>query len=366
MQRNKHTVYYLEHMQPDWLLTQKLRWLYKLCVFLIVVFSVGSLLAFGSGLAISIETQSNYIGVVSGILIGLTSGVAVWIATISTRSTRNSIIIGTMFACTFSVPYMLYFRSELGLFIGFTIGFVVGVTFGILSRWRQYMQMPSQLNIISFVDRLYWSWFQGFRGMLLGFAAGVLFAFLTWRTITKSYDTQSGIAFSVGFGLAVSVICSFFGGLAPKRIEISTLPNQGFRNSTSNALLVGAVITLTVSAFIGLTLGGSWQSLFFTPRDNIVLVSLLIAICVGAGFGIAMAFLYGGFSCLQHSILRLILYFHSKFPLTLVAFLEHAKDQNLLRRVGGGYIFIHRLLMEHFAAMTDEDIARLAGEVEKR
>jgi hypothetical protein len=30
-----------------------------------------------------------------------------------------------------------------------------------------------------------------------------------------------------------------------------------------------------------------------------------------------------------------------------------------LRKVGGGYIFVHRLLMEHFASLTEEDIKRL-------
>jgi hypothetical protein len=38
----------------------------------------------------------------------------------------------------------------------------------------------------------------------------------------------------------------------------------------------------------------------------------------------------------------------------------------LLRKVGGGYIFIHRLVLEHFKNMTEEDIQRLAAEIEAR
>jgi hypothetical protein len=35
-------------------------------------------------------------------------------------------------------------------------------------------------------------------------------------------------------------------------------------------------------------------------------------------------------------------------------------ERIFLRRVGGGYIFIHRMLMEHFAAMgTDEQNSKL-------
>ena len=33
---------------------------------------------------------------------------------------------------------------------------------------------------------------------------------------------------------------------------------------------------------------------------------------------------------------------------------DHCVDLIFLRRVGGGYIFVHRLLMEHFAEMYVE------------
>ena len=38
----------------------------------------------------------------------------------------------------------------------------------------------------------------------------------------------------------------------------------------------------------------------------------------------------------------------------IVPFLDHCVDLIFLRRVGGGYIFVHRLLMEHFAEMYVE------------
>ena len=34
--------------------------------------------------------------------------------------------------------------------------------------------------------------------------------------------------------------------------------------------------------------------------------------------------------------------------------LEYAEKRVLVQRVGGGFIFIHRMLMEHFAAMYQE------------
>jgi hypothetical protein len=37
-----------------------------------------------------------------------------------------------------------------------------------------------------------------------------------------------------------------------------------------------------------------------------------------------------------------------------VKFLDYAAERILLRKVGGGYIFIHRMLLEYFAARYDE------------
>mgnify|MGYP001266172194 CR=1 FL=1 len=39
----------------------------------------------------------------------------------------------------------------------------------------------------------------------------------------------------------------------------------------------------------------------------------------------------------------------------LISFLDHCVDLIFLRRVGGGYIFVHRLLMEHFAERLNHD-----------
>lgn len=58
------------------------------------------------------------------------------------------------------------------------------------------------------------------------------------------------------------------------------------------------------------------------------------------------------------------LYLTGYIPRNIEGLLDLCVDRLFLRRVGGGYIFIHRMLMEHFAAMTDEDIARLSGEIE--
>jgi hypothetical protein len=42
-------------------------------------------------------------------------------------------------------------------------------------------------------------------------------------------------------------------------------------------------------------------------------------------------------------------------PLNYVRFLDDAADHIFLRKVGGGYIFVHRLLLEYFASLEPEE-----------
>ena len=54
---------------------------------------------------------------------------------------------------------------------------------------------------------------------------------------------------------------------------------------------------------------------------------------------------------IQHHILRFLLWRKDYAPLNYVSFLDYAAGRVFLYKVGGGYIFIHRLLMEHFATL---------------
>lgn len=68
-------------------------------------------------------------------------------------------------------------------------------------------------------------------------------------------------------------------------------------------------------------------------------------------FGLLGALWYGGLDIIQHYTLRLILIFQGHTPRNYARFLDYAVDRIFLQKVGGGYRFIHRLLLEHFADM---------------
>ena len=53
---------------------------------------------------------------------------------------------------------------------------------------------------------------------------------------------------------------------------------------------------------------------------------------------------------ISHGALRMVLSLTGTMPLRLRRFLDYAVHLGFLQRAGGGYIFFHRLLLEHFAA----------------
>ena len=54
---------------------------------------------------------------------------------------------------------------------------------------------------------------------------------------------------------------------------------------------------------------------------------------------------------IQHYALRLILWLNGYTPFKFVNFLDHSARLILLKKVGGGYILIHRMLLEYFAEL---------------
>ena len=85
---------------------------------------------------------------------------------------------------------------------------------------------------------------------------------------------------------------------------------------------------------------------------------LTAGVSVGVTAGLIGAltggFLFGWAAVIKHYTLRLVLFLDGSMPLNYVRFLDYCVDRVLLRRVGGGYMFIHRTMMEHIAGLDLE------------
>jgi hypothetical protein len=66
--------------------------------------------------------------------------------------------------------------------------------------------------------------------------------------------------------------------------------------------------------------------------------------------GLSGGLRFGGRAYLHHCALRLVLWYKNFAPLHYIRFLDYATSRIFLRKVGGGYIFVHRMLLEYFAA----------------
>lgn len=77
---------------------------------------------------------------------------------------------------------------------------------------------------------------------------------------------------------------------------------------------------------------------------------------VGSGvlfWGLLAGLWYGLLDVVQHYTLRFLLYRMGCIPRDYAKFLDYGVKLVFLQKVGGGYIFIHRFLQDHFAQLHD-------------
>jgi hypothetical protein len=178
-------------------------------------------------------------------------------------------------------------------------------------------------NEIKPVEVLKWSWKKAKSGLVYGPVVGLV------------VGLGGGLFTVLVFGLIGGLI----GGLSHHEIELRTTPNQGIKQSGKNSIIGGLVVGLFMALGFGLMgLAGE----------------LFMALGFGLGGGLVFGLVVGGAAWLQHYLLRFLLYCSGAMPWNLTRFLDYAADRIFLRKVGGGYIFIHRLLMEYFASLEPE------------
>jgi hypothetical protein len=82
-------------------------------------------------------------------------------------------------------------------------------------------------------------------------------------------------------------------------------------------------------------------------------VSLFLTVILYVIYFLPIILWAGGRASLQHLVLRLLLVRNKAAPWKYVSFLDEATDRLLLRKVGGGYVFMHRLLLDYFADLQE-------------
>ncbi len=238
------------------------------------------------------------------------------------------LIFGLNFGLVFGLVFWEISVLRFALIFGLCFGLLLALIF-----WRTDRQ--GQINT---VDALTWDWQKAKKGLLVGLGLGLTVGLIVGLFTGLNFGLQSGLIIGLSIGLMGGLNSGVMGGLSVQQVDQTTRPGQRLSFTTRNFFFTSLLFGLLFGLFYGLfpgPIGG------LGPR---------LIMGLGAGLFIGILF-YGGFAIIQHYCLRLILSINKLLPWKLVSFLDYSTDLIFLRRIGGGYIFVHRLLMEHFAEM---------------
>ena len=191
------------------------------------------------------------------------------------------------------------------------------------------------------IHRITWSWTRGLWFAMIGSLMYLLLYLPPRLLLFESYEERSwpviaGVLYELGLIVGFSVTYGGFSlGSAPNPEEIA-IPNQGMRKAMYNAvrLAIGMGLVGTLAA---------WRYGNGYLEQNVM---------VAGAIGLFAALLGGqrsGQVLIQHLIIRIILWWNRCAPWNYSKFLDFVTRSMLLRRAGGGYLFMHRSFMEHLA-----------------
>jgi hypothetical protein len=269
--------------------------------------------------------------------------------------------------------------AALGIGIGLTYGLIAGgsagLTYGLRSSllvWAFRLTLTQRLTSLHFAERLHWNW-QGFVqkrhlqatfkvfGQVLfffGFCSYVPTYILTygWMIGLKMGMLMGGLL-GLSFGLLYWFLLGLGHALEPEHLDDKDRFrfNQGIHRSWCWSLVFSSIGTplIVVIAFFNLsvTLGlnpnlslhWSYHPEYGWSAFWMVVITAFVVLWI----------IYTGSTILRHYVIRALLASYHLFPWHAKTFLDDANSRVLLRRVGGGYSFLHRLLLDYFADLPD-------------
>lgn len=215
-----------------------------------------------------------------------------------------------------------------------------------------------------------------FQGILIGLLTGLSLIFIfgpTFRHPSQFFKIDIIENALVAF-FPTGVIAGVIFGLVFEQVEdrellrtrLTPIPNRGIRLSLWSVFktIIGFNLTTSIFFLIIAVLTSTYYRQTAEQLRAFAYICLELAYQTGRIGGPLGGIISGGDALTKHSLLRLSWWWQGYIPWNYARFLDYCHDHLFLRKVGGGYIFIHRMLMEHFANMTNEDIERIAREVE--
>ncbi len=333
------SIFLIEEIQPDWLVTQKQYWQYIFSsrliggIIFVVPFSIIRIID-PTNIPVLMPTLMSIL--LSGVLISFIDGIFI-IRRKKKKSIKFNLRSNYLHLFCSLITSGMIFVIVFVLIVGFPIGLIMGLTFGVFTGLLFGLRgMKSYLNIdIKTYEKLNWSWKSSMKWGLISLGIAIILANLLGLVVEK-YRMELRLVIAL-ISVSLGIV---FGGLSRSNFEIKKKsdPNQGIRDSFKSSIL-GAMI----GGFIGVLVGALRGEKYIYAMETFSTLGLSMG-----------ALWYGGLDMVRHLSLRMILYLNNYIPWNYAYFLNYAVERIFLQRVGGGYIFIHRMLMEHFAQMDLE------------
>jgi DNA polymerase III delta prime subunit len=263
--------------------------------------------------------------------------------------------------------YRFTIKSSIALIITLILGLAIGsiyhnvrgglITIIALSGLIPAIQSFLKINKIEMAEALELSLPSVKEGLYFLLIIWIIIGLITGSLVWLFTGKITGLYIGLYNGLFIGILFGLIGGLSfgirPTAITQTTFPGQNISSSVMFSFIVFMIFVFIFEVFSGLDyllekllFNNLSNSLINVPFDTLTLnIYNLLLIGIFAGL------LYGGYALIQHYVLRFFLTRDNLLPGRLIPFLDYCTDLIFLRRVGGGYIFVHRLLMEHFAAM---------------
>lgn len=187
----------------------------------------------------------------------------------------------------------------------------------------------SQMNIAEKLPTKTWGSF-AIMGIILSFYIGIVDAIVS----------------CVLLGSFAGLNALFNQGITPVALSEEKLStNQGIKNSFKYSVKITLALILSFTALYSLAAVIVEDGFFsFNDKSLYLIISLITLLSLFVSF-----LRFGGRAFIRHFILRIILSVQGCIPWRIASFLDEATERVFLRKIGGGYIFIHKTLLEHFS-----------------
>jgi eukaryotic-like serine/threonine-protein kinase len=397
MLKHKQSIFYIERMQPNWLPENHAPQRHsRLAAGLIFAFLGALLIGPFSGYLIfqSSELQSSFalalvlillFGCISGLLFGLLNGLLYtretggqehdgkWslrrLGTHIFRGVFNGLLVGLLvgFPAGLFLSHLRGGGDELSSGIVQSIFFwlfgsavfaLIDGLLGIQVTEIQHAETFDWLKEKMTSNLLKYLFFGLLASLLFALLVGLISLLYLWRVYSPTNllgalpaalaNSRSALLATPLLILISGLLGGLTGGLTGKKMDDDNLttPNVGIRRSALHGLLVGVATGL-----IGFLFGGAYGFLFAVTHIPLPILptSLIFGLILGLLTGLISGMRSGGNAFFEHLALRWVLSKNNSLPWNYMHFLNYAVERILLIKVGGGYIFIHRLLLDYFA-----------------